>query len=67
MLTQTNAIVDIPANAPTCERCTYNGPTFFHTDNGEHLCGRCMDREDDSAMPHLTSEYAWQLLKAMDD
>lgn len=51
----------------TCadDGCTYSGTEFYR--RGTRLmCGACMDRADDEDMPHLTSEYAWQLLREMD-
>lgn len=68
MLPQTNTILTAPADVPTCDMpgCTYSGSAFyFRGDNA--YCGACMDRLDDEDMPHLTSEYAWQLLRRMDD
>ncbi len=39
----------------TCNRCPSTSPEYYVRD-GTHLCGHCMDREDDSRMPALTSE-----------
>lgn len=56
---------------PTCvsEGCTYTGRELFPYDCGL-LCGRCADKAEDDAdndaMPYLTSEPAWLILKAMD-
>lgn len=62
-MSATSAIV----SETTCERsgCTFNGPNYYFKD-GARVCGRCLDIDDDQNMPRLTSEYAWQLLKAMD-
>lgn len=63
MPTQISAIV----SESTCDNpdCTFSGPEFYVRD-GQHLCGRCLDRLDDEAMPYLVSDYAWSVLREVE-
>lgn len=64
MATQTNTRI----TESTCDNpdCSYSGREFYVRD-GQHLCGRCLDKEDDQNMPFMVSEFSFRILREVED